>query len=101
MLPPLLISVTTIIFFTKSRSANPLTPEQRIMAMREKSQMALAQIVKLTAGESCNFSKTTPVQINWNVYSLTFPKGVAAGVERVGPVVLKEVKVGDAFNETQ
>ena len=32
---------------------------------------------------------------------LTFPKGVAAGVERVGPVVLKEVKVGDDFNETQ
>ena len=32
------------------RSANPLTPEQRIMAMREKSQMALAHIVKLTAG---------------------------------------------------
>merc|ERR1711971_757467 len=52
------------------RSANPLTPEQRIMAMREKSQMALAHIVKLTAG-------------------------VAAGVERVGPAVLKEVKVGD------
>ena len=36
-----------------------------------------------------------------NLDSLTFPKGVAAGVERVGPVVLKEVKVGDAFNETQ
>jgi len=55
------------------RSASPLTPEQRIMAMREKSQMALAHIVKLTAG-------------------------VAAGVERVGPVVLKEVKVGDTSN---
>ena len=69
MLPPLLVSVTTIIFFTKSRSANPLTPEQRIMAMREKSQMALAQIVKLTAGESCNFFKPTVVQINWTVNS--------------------------------
>jgi len=55
------------------RSASPLTPEQRIMAMREKSQMALAHIVKLTAG-------------------------VAAGVERVGPAVLKEVKVGDTSN---
>ena len=74
LLPPLLISVTTIIFFTKSRSANPLTPEQRIMAMREKSQMALAQIVKLTAGGSCNFFKPTVVQINWTVNSLTFPK---------------------------
>ena len=69
LLPPLLISVTTIIFFTKSRSANPLTPEQRIMAMREKSQMALAQIVKLTAGESSNFFKLTVVQINWTVNS--------------------------------
>ena len=61
------------------------------------------------------FSKLTVVQINWIVYFLLFqtnccadkldylkfPKGVAAGVERVGPVVLKEVKVGDAFNETQ
>ena len=33
-----------------NRSASPLTPEQRILAMREKSQMALAHIVKLTAG---------------------------------------------------
>lgn len=52
------------------RSASPLTPEQRIMAMREKSHMALAHIVKLTAG-------------------------VAAGVEKV-PAVLKDVKVVNA-----
>ena len=38
---------------------------------------------QIKAGESSNFLS------------------VAAGVERVGPVVLKEVKVGDAFNETQ
>ena len=67
--------------------------------MREKSQMALAQIVKLTAGESSNFFQTNCCADKLNCF--TFPKGVAAGVERVGPVVLKEVKVGDAFNETQ
>ena len=96
---------------SNTRSASPLTPEQRIMAMREKSHMALAHIVKLTAGmwlgglvmtTNCQGQLLFPMS-KVLVKNMRFHEsskhllllGVAAGVEKV-PAVLKDVKVVNA-----
>lgn len=61
-IPFVLTSWAFLLFSTGNgvvtRSSNPLTPEQRVMKLRKKSGLAIANMVKLTAGVAISMDQT-------------------------------------------